>query len=206
LSRFLHSSYTTHVGASGTGYTLQISPSTLILEVLEEASTLQFRQIIFSVSYRRALVQCLLIMRTPEAPPSQLAWLPGSHLGGSTSLGTTFLPRRIHLPHVAFCPTDPPTCRPLPPIPSLAWASKLGVVNVVDDDGVETPEEELQHRMAANVPCSGRDQHGPPPWCTRIRIGHRLCLLNQSASQERRGGPLTRVHADLPRWIPSHRS
>ena len=37
-----------------------------------------------------------------------------------------------------------------------------GVVEVVDDDGAEAREEELQHGVAADVARPARDQHGPP--------------------------------------------
>jgi len=45
-----------------------------------------------------------------------------------------------------------------------------GVVEVVDDDGAESREEELQHGVAADVARPARDEHGPPG----IRAGQRL--------------------------------
>jgi hypothetical protein len=44
-----------------------------------------------------------------------------------------------------------------------------GVVEVVDDDGAEAREQELQHGVAADVPGPARHQHGPRPGGSRSR-------------------------------------
>ena len=56
-----------------------------------------------------------------------------------------------------------------------------GVVEVVDDDGAEAREEELQHGVAADVARPARDQHGPPRG-GRARGRRRLLHRHRSRS------------------------
>jgi hypothetical protein len=57
-----------------------------------------------------------------------------------------------------------------------------GVVEVVDDDGAEAREEELQHGVATDVARPARDQHGPPSTRAGQRLLHRHGSLARAAS------------------------